>query len=206
MSNDLRFDLLKQEYGALRSEIIQSISYQHQILLGGYGATGVYLGYLVGKPAEYLPVLIVVPFILLGMASLWIVECNRMVRASYYIGRVLWRALRKCVDECDDAHWLCAEWEHWIRSTSGAASSFRLRQHRAQSVVVLRGPVALSLLSAGVAVYRGWKVGSSLGIALAIAGLVSLWLWWRIHCDLLEISDLGATSFHDSPIDESERP
>lgn len=203
MPDNLRFELLKLEYAALRAEIVQSISYQHQILLGGYGTTGVFFGYIIGKPVEYLPALIAVPFILIGMASLWIVECNRMVRASYYIGRILWRALRGTVPPSDDKHWLSTEWEHWIRSKVGDASEFRQRQHRSQSVVVLRGPVVLSILSAGFAIYRGWKLDHYLGMTLAIAGLFAAWLWWRIRCELREISDLGATSFSDSPTDET---
>lgn len=203
MPDNLRFDLLKLEYGALRAEILQSISYQHQILLGGYAATGVFMGFLIGKPPAYLPAFIAIPFILLGMASLWIVECNRMVRASYYIGRILWRALRKSVEASDDKHWLAAEWEHWIRSQgAGAASDFRSRQHRSQSVVVLRGPVALTLLSAGFAAVCGWDMNRGFGVALAAAGVFACWLWWRVRCDLRQISDLGASLFPDSPTDE----
>ncbi|MEQ1842814.1 MAG: hypothetical protein ABL994_20635, partial [Verrucomicrobiales bacterium] len=210
MPDRLRNDLLKLEYAALRAEILQSISYQHQILLGGYGATGVYCGYILGKPVEYLPALIAVPFILLGMASLWIVECNRMVRASYYIGSILWPALRATIDASDDPHYSAAGWEGWIRTAPGAPAQFRLRQHHAQAVVVFRGPLVLSASAAAIAVYQSyflhlhasqWEVW----ICYSLATLIAL-LWLRIGLDLRQISDLGASKFPPTPIDSAPKP
>ena len=144
MPEDSAFETMKLEYIALRQEILQSISYQHQILLAGYGATGVFAGYVVVKPfpASYLAALIIIPFILLGMASLWIVECNRMVRASYYIGRILWPCLRdECTSKPRNQHLQEVGWECWIRSKNkkDEASRFRERQHRSQCIVVFLG-------------------------------------------------------------------
>lgn len=208
MQEDQKYDILKQEYISIRAEIIQSISYQHQILLGGYGATGVYFSYVLSKTTgetDYFPALIAIPFILLGMTSLWIVECNRMVRASYYIGRILWRALRKTVETCDDEHWRHAEWENWIRSPSGVASQFRERQHRSQCFVVLRGPLVLSLISAAVAIFHTYAKDPRLTFMPVGCTLIAGWLWWLVRRDLHEISDLGATPIPDSPTDGSPR-
>lgn len=223
MSDDRPFELLKLEYAAIRAEILQSISYQHQILLAGYGATGVFTSYILAKSAvppsvNYIPALILVPFILLGMASLWIVECNRMVRASYYIGAILWRCMREgCAPPIE--RWECAEWECWIRSKEQTgsrtnlsdfriqqhrvASAFRARQDRSQKIVVLWGPLFLSCVASGVAIWDAWRTAPSvpvpifsthtLATILIAASAGSTGIWWRVWKDLKGISDLEAT-------------
>jgi hypothetical protein len=196
---------MKLEYVALRAEILQSISYQHQILLAGYGASGAFVSYVAVKSAapSFIPALIIVPFILLGMASLWIVECNRMVRAGYYIGRELWQCFREDLKSPGQSE-LNAGWECWIRLKDGDASHFRERQHRSQCLVVLWGPVFLSAVASIVAIldafldppksdlqpFLPWIL---LGFAL-LAGA----LWRRIYQDLRPISDLGETPISDT--------
>jgi hypothetical protein len=231
MSEDRRFETMKMEYVALRAEILQSISYQHQILLAGYGATGVFISYVaISSRPFYLPALIFVPFILLGMASLWIVECNRMVRASYYIGRILWRGLR-AESEPRDGCWRDAEWECWIRCTAPpksrtdrnpiesrsdeirrVASEFRDRQHRSQKIVVFEGPAALSAAAALIALldasYRQQATPLELFMPWALCGLILLatWLWSRIYFDLKGISDLGETRIPAADADGTSSP
>jgi hypothetical protein len=205
MSSEQRYDILKQEYIALRAEILQSISYQHQILLGGYGASGIYLSYILtktSKESDYFPALILIPFILYGMTSLWVVECNRMVRASYYIGRVLWRAIRKTVEDSSDEYWHHAEWENWIRSKAGTASLFRERQHRAQSLVVFKGPVVLSLVAALVSIASTLRQDWILTMLPLGCAVTAGWLWWKVRRDLDGISDLGSSPIPDFPVDQ----
>lgn len=193
MPDTQRQQLMLAEYSALRAEIIQSISYQHQILLAGYGAAGGFAGYILTKPDESLPALIAVPYILLGMSLLWTVECNRMVRASYYIGEVLWRALRASVEPSTEPQWLIAEWEHWIRGSRGMASTFRHRQHRSQSVVVLWAPLILTLVLAAVTITSRWTHDRTVSYYLIAASMLAVLLWIRVGRDLPGISDLGAS-------------
>lgn len=205
------FEKMKLEYTALRTEIVQSISYQHQILLAGYGATGAFVSYVVGKsPSPNLPALIIVPFILLGMTSLWIVECNRMVRASYYIGRILWRCLREePMSWPSNDHWQNAEWECWIRSKTGVASRFRERQHRWQCMVVLWGPLFLTVVASAVATYGAFTsaelhtlLKGSIPWVFIGLGIMAIVFWLRVRVDLRDISDLGETQIPDSPVDD----
>ncbi len=205
MPEDSAFETMKLEYIALRQEILQSISYQHQILLAGYGATGVFAGYVVVKPfpASYLAALIIIPFILLGMASLWIVECNRMVRASYYIGRILWPCLRdECTSKPRNQHLQEVGWECWIRSKNkkDEASRFRERQHRSQCIVVFWAPVFLSTVTSIVAVLDAFWIPQKLTVpqrvlpwVLLCLALFAAGLWMRMHSDVTAISDLGET-------------
>jgi hypothetical protein len=196
ISQDERsFEILKLEYVALRAEIIQSISYQHQILLAGYGATGAFVGFVVTKGSSpgYFSALIIPPFILLGMSSLWAVECNRMVRASYYIGRILWRGLR---DGAGDPRAL--DWECWIRSKTGAASRFRERQHKTQMRVVFWGPLFLSTLTSALSIVDAFTTPPPVpglqpilpSILIALALIVGV-LWWRIRLEIRPVSDLA---------------
>lgn len=216
MIDSNRFQLLSLEYTALRAEIVQAISYQHQILLAGYGATGAYFSYVLAKLPDTasLVALVAVPFILLGMTSLWAVECNRMVRASYYIARILWRALRKEVAPEPEslAHWEAAEWEVWIRASDSrsVASSFRVRQHRAQSIVVFWGPFLFSVLASIGAMLGAWQVRfellpvSVVRIAVGLMVLFAAALWIPIYSDLRVISDLGKSPIPDEPLDHPE--
>lgn len=189
MSDDLRFDLLKQEYNALRGEILQSISYQHQILLGGYAAAGAFFSYLVSTKSDYLIALIGIPFLFIGMTALWIVECNRMVRASYYIGHVLWPAMQKCIPVCNETSWLSVEWEVWIRRKTGTEAKFRVRQDVAQLTVVLYTPALLSV----IAFICAWSaaVDCRMKVSIALMGLLSVLAWCYVGSQARHVSDLG---------------
>ena len=116
-------DILKEEYNALRTEICQSIAKQHEITLAGYGLASAAFGYVIGSNTVDWKSLAVIPLVLLAMTSLWSVECNRMVRASYYIGYILWPALCKIAQAYNNVGW-----ETWIRIKSGQEGDFRWRQ------------------------------------------------------------------------------
>jgi hypothetical protein len=149
------FELLKEEYVALRAEICQSINKQHQILLLGYGVVASLMGYSF-KPAPATlaspdghvltaqvlwEVIAIVPVVLLAFGALWIVECNRMIRASYYIAYDLWPRMHKAVIDTP------AEgdgWERWIRRRSGPAAEFGRTQHFMQMFVALFLPLIVS--------------------------------------------------------------
>src|SRR5262245_51983182 len=125
---DTPFDLLKEEYVSLRSEIAQSITFQHRILIAGYGASGAIIGILASTSHLSWIGLMVIPFVFLAMIAVWTVECNRMVRASYYIGAVLWPDLCSSV-----GYHGTADWERWIRGPEGTpGGSFGDTQDRQQ--------------------------------------------------------------------------
>lgn len=113
-------DLLLAEYHTLRSEIQESIKHQHQILLSGYAAALA----TIGAKADAYPI---APFVLFVMAALWSTECNRMVRAGYYIAYHLWPEL--CVEYRGKANW-----EDWVRLET--KHPFRGAQDVLQQVVV----------------------------------------------------------------------
>ena len=105
------FELLKLEYEALRKEICQSIDKQHQILLAGYGAIAAIFGYAFARTQSTPLIALSIPCVCLAMSCLWTVECNRMVRGSYYIGYVLWGDMRLATGYRGQAGW-----EAWIRA------------------------------------------------------------------------------------------
>lgn len=100
-----RFDLYKEEYIALRAEILQSIAKQHQITLAGYALTGAIVGagYTVTKEFSMVSSL-AIPLVLLAMTALWVSERNRNIRASYYIGYFLWPELLATTNERGDVN------------------------------------------------------------------------------------------------------
>jgi hypothetical protein len=131
-------ELLKEEYIALRSEICQSIAKQHQITLAGYALVSAATGYMIS--ASHWRALIAIPPLFIAMAALWAVECNRMVRAGYYIGYVLWPEICVLVGRSTSDGW-----ETWIRLSEGNEGSFRKWQHLFQSIVIILIPLILSL-------------------------------------------------------------
>src|SRR5438477_6037081 len=142
MPPEMQFEILKLEYEALRKEICQSIDKQHQVLLAGYGAIAAIFGYAFARPQSTRLIALSIPGVCLAILALWTVECNRMVRASYYIGYVLWPAIRTGADRG------FAGWETWIRTTrSGAhAAVFGQVQDAIQRVVTTWVPIGLSIL------------------------------------------------------------
>ncbi len=185
-------ELAKEEYIALRAEICQSITYQHQILMGGYGLAAAAVGAIVGSSAVGQRALVVVPIILLGMVCLWAVECNRMVRASYYIAYELWpRMCRLTQSDTSPA------WETWIRKSNGHAGSFRKRQHTLQQVVTILVPGVFSAAATGIALSR--MIGSPFWFWTTVASSAFQWIVWVVvYSEVSSISDLGAVSqVHD---------
>ncbi len=181
-------DLMKQEYLALRAEIVQSVEFQHRILIYGYGGAGVLFGYISAvNPQPMWFALICLPLILLAMIAQWVVECNRMVRASYYIGHVLWPEMCRAVPGMPNA----VGWEKWIRRTEGVESDFRVRQDVAQRFVVRLLPGLLSLLCTVVALVQAFAQGLLLGLGGLVLAVVLLLLWCRVFREVGKVSDLA---------------
>ena len=178
--------ILKDEYVALRAEICQSITQQHHILLSGYAAAGAAIGVVFGSSNVGPKALFVVPMILLAMASLWAVECNRMVRASYYIAYVLWPALCK-------AHGMpsTSGWESWIRIQDGNEGAFRRRQDKYQRIVVLYLPSGLGVAAISIAIGDALATPMWLYPILGF-GALSFIIWVYLLASIRHISDLGA--------------
>jgi hypothetical protein len=178
-----RLSILKDEYAALRSEICQSIVQQHQILLSGYGASAAVMGFILGSSSIGPKGLFIVSIILLGMVSLWAVECNRMVRASYYIGYFLWPQI------CEGStipH--SGSWEVWIRCNDG---DFRRRQDLFQQVAVLYLPFLFSLATVSLAAWTAWG-DNGWFYSIIIFGIISIPAWIYLLLEILKISNLGA--------------
>ena len=179
-------DILKDEYVALRTEICQSIAKQHQITLAGYGLTAAIIGYILGASSIDFRSLIVIPFIQIAMASLWAVECNRMVRASYYIGYQLWPSLCKIVksDKIDG-------WETWIRIQDGNEGEFRKRQNYLQQIVIIFVPFLISL-SATFIVFINVLKDKFWFCSIIAFGAFLILVWIFIYRNTKKISNLGA--------------
>jgi hypothetical protein len=175
--------LLRDEYVALRTEICQSITQQHHILLSGYAAAAAALGFSLRKDGIGEVALLAIPAAMLSMTALWIVECNRMVRASYYIGYKLWPELWRALGRVPGTGW-----ETWIRDEG----KFRRRQHWFQLIVVCFAPAGFSLLS----IYAFWRNGKPQMhelVVIVIYAVIAIILWAFFYFELHNITDLGAS-------------
>jgi len=178
-------ELLKEEYVALRSEICQSIAKQHHITLAGYGLVSAAIGYIIGSSAVDWKALLVIPLLFVSMVSLWAVECNRMVRASYYIAYELWPELCAIVgrEKADG-------WETWIRLPIGNEGDFRRWQNQLQQIVIILVPFLISLSSiAIVAIFV--RSDSKWFWPVCLFGCTIVILWVLIFRIIRKISDLA---------------
>jgi hypothetical protein len=155
---------LTEEYKALRAEIAQSIVKQHWIAAGGYVLSGTIAAAVLQKMDVNFWGLILVPICFFATGCLWLVECNRMVRASYFIAYVLWPELMKEVNGRYDG------WECWIRSEDYAAKKFRRNQDIFQRIKIAGCPFALSCIAV---IVIGLKEGDE-WILCSLLGLVTL--------------------------------
>ena len=186
------FEICKEQYTALRSEILQSIDKQHQIMLGGYALSATIFGYIVSKGDWHgLPV---IPFTFLAMTSLWAVETNRMVRASYFIAFEL---LPKMINLVSSEQQGIPNWESWVRSDVNHAKDFCKRQHYLQMLVAFWIPLLVSIIVMIVVHFtpvksiRASKSVSSLmlyGSLDVVLGFLWLYVGWFI----VGISNLAA--------------
>jgi len=191
------FDALKEEYVSLRSEIAQSISFQHRILLAGYGASGAIVGILASTSHLSWIGLLVVPFVFSAMIALWTVECNRMVRASYYIGEILWPEICRQVGLAN-----APDWERWIRKTDGLAGKFGLIQDRQQQIAVWVVPAVISALCAGSALWDSMETGKGSLIAGSFAVFAQLLLWMWLVYQVQFASRLSKSPLTPLPLEE----
>ena len=179
-------EVLKEEYVALRAEICQSIAKQHQITLAGYALVSAATGYMIS--ASHWKAFVVIPLLFVAMAALWAVECNRMVRASYYIGYVLWPELCTMVGRSN-----VDGWETWIRKASGNEGSFRKWQHLLQCIVLIVVPLICSVAALTVSVYDS-KEDSLLQVwPILLFGIVLIVVWSVLYRAIRRVSDLAAT-------------
>jgi hypothetical protein len=188
-------EINKEEYIALRSEILQSIDKQHQIMIGGYLLTATIFGYIISKGTEPVwQALAIIPFASLGMTALWAVEANRMVRASYYIAHFLWPQFARQPDVQG-----LTSWEAWIRSRHGIAGQFGKLQDRLQMVVTSVMPMLASNFAMLVVTYHSWhKEPRSLFICWIVLWVFILSLWsllirWLRPISCLSMSNLAPT-------------
>ena len=179
-------EVLKEEYVALRAEICQSIAKQHQITLAGYALVSAATGYMI--TASHLKALIAIPPLFVAMAALWAVECNRMVRASYYIGYVLWPEICVLVGRST-----ADGWETWIRLAEGNEGSFRKWQHLLQCIVIVLVPLIFSITAIWISVLA-FKKDPSFPIWPAfLYGIVLVIIWGALYRIIWRVSDLAAT-------------
>jgi len=178
-------NIQRDEYLALRTEICQSIVQQHHILLSGYGATAAAAGVVLGSDKVGPKALLVIPIVLLGMVSLWAVECNRMVRASYYIAYFLWPSI--CPASVGHLGW-----EAWIRIDRDEGG-FRKRQHTFQRFAVLYVPFLLSVTAVVVAASSVWEKPRWLNSIIGF-NLILLLIWIYMFVEISKISNLSAVT------------
>lgn len=135
-------DIVLEEYKALRTEIAQSIAKQHWIVVGGYALAGTIAAAVLKEAKPNLNGLLLIPLVFLASTSLWLVEANRMVRASYFIAYVQWRRLQELADgnAIDDYD----GWEHWIRDSEKPNKYFCWLQDIFQRLAVVVIPGAIS--------------------------------------------------------------
>jgi hypothetical protein len=136
-----------------------------------------------------------VPFIFLAVASLWTVEANRMIRASYYIGHVLWPIIKRELEMSDPTGW-----ETWIRqmvkpedmlgsSHAVQANLFRKMQHILQSFVAFYIPCVASFVTLGVTSRSLWALSPFLCTSLWV---ITLTAWSFTFTQLRKVTNLSA--------------
>lgn len=135
-------EIVLEEYKALRTEIAQSVVKQHWIVVGGYALAGTIAAAVLKEEQPNLNGLLLIPLVFLSSTSLWLVEANRMVRASYFIAYVQWRRLQKLADgnAIDDYD----GWEYWIRDSMIPNKYFCWLQDIFQRLAVVAIPGAIS--------------------------------------------------------------
>lgn len=179
-------EVLKEEYVALRAEICQSISKQHQITLAGYGLASAVSGYIIA--ASQWKAFIAIPTLFIAMTALWAVECNRMVRASYYIGYVLWPEICARVSRPS-----ANGWETWIRLGEGNEGSFRKWQHFLQCMVIIIVPLIFSMTGILISA-ASFKRDPALPVwPVLLFGAVIIVIWAILFRLIRKVSDLSAT-------------
>ena len=95
-----------------------------------------------------------------------------MVRASYYIGYVLWPEMCALVSRPS-----VDGWETWIRLSDGNEGSFRKWQHFLQSMVVVLVPMILSFSAVVISVFA-FKNDPSYSIwPVVLYGIVLIFIW-----------------------------
>ena len=116
------------------------------------------------------------PLVFMAMTGLWVVECNRMVRAGYYIRNILWPEMKRITGYAGTA-----EFQQWIRLGKGhEASVFRERQDRLQLVAVAILPCLVSVGYLGVALWFNAPDPFWLWTTVVILAIVVIfWLWIR---------------------------
>ncbi len=179
-------EVLKEEYVALRAEICQSIAKQHQITLAGYGLVSAASGYIID--ASQWKAFIAIPTLFIAMAALWAVECNRMVRATYYIGYVLWPEICALISRSN-----ADGWEIWIRLSEGNEGSFRRWQHLLQCMVIIIVPIIFSMVAIVISA-SDFKKDPSLSVwPVLFFGAVIIVIWGILFSLIRKVSDLAAT-------------
>jgi len=190
MNELLTYNFNKEQFIALRNEICQSIDKQHQIALGGYGLSAAIFGYMLGMKTPNFDILIIIPFIFLTMTSLWTVECNRMVRAGYFIGKFLLPTMQ------EEAHIVDGNnWETWIRSEDRHATIFRKIQNHLQLFVIVIVPILISIICLIIGSLSLWKRTQFIVIFIIIFNII---LWFYVILAVLKVSNLRAVLYKEN--------
>jgi hypothetical protein len=138
----ITIDIVLEEYKALRAEIAQSIVKQHWIVVGGYALAGTIAAALLKENKPNINGLLLIFLVFLSSTSLWLIEANRMVRASYFIAYAQWRRLQELADgnAIDDYD----GWESWIRDSTAPNKYFCWLQDVFQRLADVAIPGAIS--------------------------------------------------------------
>lgn len=175
-------EIVIEEYKALRTEIAQSIAKQHWIAVGGYLLAGTTVAAVLEKTESNLEALLVIPLIFLSATCLWLVEANRMVRASYFIAYIAWPHL------CNLCNHTYQGWEHWIRDEGAANRKFCRLQDIFQRTAVIVIPGILSITSiVYVGKFRSFNLWITVDIILTFGAFVTLFLCAKLVSNLAHI-------------------
>jgi len=140
---EYRIQFLLENYKTLREEILESISAQNKIIMseGIAIAVGIILGFLgfdsltTGSESKgiggiYSGFIIVIPFIIISLTSLWIVEQSRMMRAGDFT-----QFLEDKINlEVKGAYIV---WENWLRREGVKPLDIHRIHHLAQYMCIL---------------------------------------------------------------------
>lgn len=184
------FDILKEVYGVLRVEIGRSVAKQHQILLGGYTMVTLMLGYAFGRDAVSHDAAIAIPLLVLTMSSLWLVEANRLVRASNFIAFKIWPKLELLAELPSDLNWEI----YCYQKVTKLQQRSCVNQHLGQMMVTVVMPLVVSFFCMlQVFNHAGSRIVPALGTkvfwtACSIWLVVFLFMAYRIN----QVSNLAS--------------
>ncbi len=178
----------EKQFEALRTEICQSIQYQHQILLTGYGGVGAVIVFSAKAkdPIIILALTVVLLLLFFAITAMWCFETNRMVRAGHFIGEQLEPHF------ASDKAKLDKFWESSLRDPTVLESTRFDTHHRwLQRISVLCMPICGTIVALYLALVLCWKLGASYIGAILLLITVLTPCWQFVFRAALQVTSLA---------------